>query len=341
MTDQSALVPINPQQIATIPLEHAIAQTVDRWLESQNCEDSADTKPQNRLLSDLIRELPLARGSIYQLIKELGIDTIMAPDPNNRGRVAWLTPDDCERLRDVAQKVANKEIKIADASIIADANSNLQPAKARNRAGAQLAIQAPPELLERLRAAATAQRRTATAVVVEAIEAALSGERPEAAPADAELLERLCAVEAALARWEQPANLAAQSDDPIAEPGSGTTSKRQGWKAATFYLRPETLAQLRRVVMERKLEGATGDLSDAVEEALQAWLNILESPTDVALHGIDKPSEIDMNERKIRFSVDLPVTIHGKLWDIANQKQCKMTDVTRSVLFDWTRRNVI
>jgi hypothetical protein len=49
-------------------------------------------------------------------------------------------------------------------------------------------------------------------------------------------------------------------------------SKRQGWKAATFYVRPEPLAQLRRVVGLRKLEGATGDLSDAVEEALQAWL---------------------------------------------------------------------
>jgi len=49
-------------------------------------------------------------------------------------------------------------------------------------------------------------------------------------------------------------------------------SKRQGWKAATFYVRPETLAQLRRVVGLRKLEGEKGDLSDAVEEALQAWL---------------------------------------------------------------------
>ncbi len=52
----------------------------------------------------------------------------------------------------------------------------------------------------------------------------------------------------------------------------GGTSKRQGWKAATFYVRPETLAQLRRVVGLRKLEGGQGDLSDAVEEALQAWL---------------------------------------------------------------------
>jgi predicted transcriptional regulator len=45
----------------------------------------------------------------------------------------------------------------------------------RNRAGAQLAINAPPALLERLRAAAAARRQTVTAVVVEAIEAALSG----------------------------------------------------------------------------------------------------------------------------------------------------------------------
>lgn len=51
------------------------------------------------------------------------------------------------------------------------------------------------------------------------------------------------------------------------------TSKRQGWKAATFYLKPETLAQLRRVVLEWKLEGLTGDFSDAVEEALEAWLS--------------------------------------------------------------------
>lgn len=50
-------------------------------------------------------------------------------------------------------------------------------------------------------------------------------------------------------------------------------SKRSGWKAATFYLQPETLAQLRRVVGLRKLEGQEGDLSDAVEEALQAWLS--------------------------------------------------------------------
>ena len=55
-------------------------------------------------------------------------------------------------------------------------------------------------------------------------------------------------------------------------------SKRQGWKAETFYVKPETLAQLRRVVGLRKLEGQGGDLSDAVEEALQNWLSSQEQP---------------------------------------------------------------
>jgi hypothetical protein len=78
----------------------------------------------------------------------------------------------------------------------------------RNRAGAQLAINAPAELLERLRAAAVAQRRTVTAVVVEAIEAALSGGLPAAAApaAGAQLLERVAALEAAVAQLQRPAS---------------------------------------------------------------------------------------------------------------------------------------
>lgn len=67
---------------------------------------------------------------------------------------------------------------------------------------------------------------------------------------------------------EETAKAQAKTDSKAGRP----RSKRQGWKAATFYLKPETLAQLRRVVGLRKLEGEKGDLSDAVEEALQAWL---------------------------------------------------------------------
>jgi hypothetical protein len=78
----------------------------------------------------------------------------------------------------------------------------------RNRAGAQLAINAPPELLERLRAAAAARRQTVTAVVLEAIEAALSGGlQAAAAPAaGALLLERVAALEAAVAQLQRPAS---------------------------------------------------------------------------------------------------------------------------------------
>jgi hypothetical protein len=76
----------------------------------------------------------------------------------------------------------------------------------RHRAGSQLAIQAPPELLERLRAAAAAQRRTVTALVIEAIEAALSGSPPAAAPVPAQLLARVAALEVAVAQLQQPAS---------------------------------------------------------------------------------------------------------------------------------------
>ena len=71
---------------------------------------------------------------------------------------------------------------------------------------------------------------------------------------------------------EQVTESATEAPAPKTERKARPTSKRQGWKAATFYVQPETLARLRRVVGLRKLEGATGDLSDAVDEALQAWL---------------------------------------------------------------------
>ena len=51
-------------------------------------------------------------------------------------------------------------------------------------------------------------------------------------------------------------------------------SKRSSWKACTFYLPAETKARLERVLLQRKLVGAGGaaDQSEAINEALQAWL---------------------------------------------------------------------
>ena len=51
-------------------------------------------------------------------------------------------------------------------------------------------------------------------------------------------------------------------------------SKRSTWKACTFYLPAETKARLERVLLQRKLAEAGGaaDQSEAIDEALQAWL---------------------------------------------------------------------
>jgi hypothetical protein len=92
------------------------------------------------------------------------------------------------------------------------------------RVRAQLAIQAPPELLERLRAAAAAQRRTVTGLVIEWIEAGLSGALPAAGAgpaAGAELLERVEALEVGLADLQRRAaspervNRAPRSAEPV------------------------------------------------------------------------------------------------------------------------------
>lgn len=93
------------------------------------------------------------------------------------------------------------------------------------RVRAQLAIQAPPELLQRLRAAAAAQNRSITGLVIEWIEAGLSGALPAAgaAPAAAELLERVAALEAGLAELRAaarvtPAPRSAERVEPLRVP---------------------------------------------------------------------------------------------------------------------------
>jgi|LakMenEpi03Aug12_release.lakeMendotaPanAssembly.Ray.scaffolds.fasta_scaffold30449_8 hypothetical protein len=68
------------------------------------------------------------------------------------------------------------------------------------RVRSQLAIQAPPELLERLRAAAAARGQTVTRLLLSWIEAGLAGDLPApGAGGGAELLERVAALEATTA----------------------------------------------------------------------------------------------------------------------------------------------
>lgn len=78
-------------------------------------------------------------------------------------------------------------------------------------------------------------------------------------------------------------------DTAVEQPASAPTrrtrqpvsaSKRSSWKACTFYLPPETKARLERVLLQRKLAGVDGaaDQSEAINEALQAWLAKAEKP---------------------------------------------------------------
>ena len=71
-----------------------------------------------------------------------------------------------------------------------------------------------------------------------------------------------------------PAAPARRTRQPVA------ASKRSSWKACTFYLPPETKARLERVLLQRKLAGSGGaaDQSEAIDEALQAWLAKAEKP---------------------------------------------------------------
>jgi hypothetical protein len=75
--------------------------------------------------------------------------------------------------------------------------------------------------------------------------------------------------EAKQAAIEQPAPAAPAKAKPA------TTSKRSTWKVCTFYLPAETKARLKRVLFDRQETGAGGaaDQSEAINEALLAWLD--------------------------------------------------------------------
>lgn len=65
-------------------------------------------------LAELTEALPVSRGSVFELVKALGIVTAKGPGPDGRGRVAWVSGADAERLNDAAQRVARGEVRIAD-----------------------------------------------------------------------------------------------------------------------------------------------------------------------------------------------------------------------------------
>ena len=79
----------------------------------------------------------------------------------------------------------------------------------------QLAIQVPDDLPERVRAAAAAQKRTATSLLLEWIEAGLAGAPAAGAPAG-DLLARIEALEVAVAALPRPAPAPPRVDAPPA-----------------------------------------------------------------------------------------------------------------------------
>ena len=114
--------------------------------------DSADLQPEGSRLAALIEMLPLSRGSVFELIKALGIATSKGPGPNGRGRVAWLSDRDVARLSEAAFRVHRGETRIAD---LAQGLATQQtPSTAITTASADSADSADPSpFLARLEAA--------------------------------------------------------------------------------------------------------------------------------------------------------------------------------------------
>jgi len=65
-------------------------------------------------LADLTESLPVSRGSVFELVKALGITTTKGPGPDGRGRVAWVSSSEAARLREAAQWVKDGKTRIAD-----------------------------------------------------------------------------------------------------------------------------------------------------------------------------------------------------------------------------------
>jgi hypothetical protein len=80
---------------------------------SADASDTADAMPSGVRLADFIARSPLSRGSIFELVKALGITTTKGPGPDGKGRVAWLSDADAHQLFDAAQRVHRGEVRIA------------------------------------------------------------------------------------------------------------------------------------------------------------------------------------------------------------------------------------
>jgi hypothetical protein len=81
---------------------------------SSDSPDTAAAAVDGIRLAELVEQLPLSRSSVFELIKVMGITTQNGPGPGGRGRVAWVSGADSDRLTDAAARVKSKEVRIAD-----------------------------------------------------------------------------------------------------------------------------------------------------------------------------------------------------------------------------------
>lgn len=78
--------------------------------------ESADAVLDGIRLAELAEELPVGRSSVFELLKRLAIVTGKGPDADGRGRVAWVSNEQADRLRAAAHAVHTGARKIADFS---------------------------------------------------------------------------------------------------------------------------------------------------------------------------------------------------------------------------------
>lgn len=104
--------------------------------------------------------LPLSRASVFEVVKVLGIVTSKGPGPGGRGRVAWVSSADAERISGACLRVHHGQARIADLGQGLQrrpTQATLQRAPGAASAGSGDAGDAAP-LLARLEAAERAMR---------------------------------------------------------------------------------------------------------------------------------------------------------------------------------------
>ena len=85
-------------------------------MQSPDSADPADAVADGIRLAELIDQLPLSRGSVFEVVKALGIVTLKGPGPGGKGRVAWVSAADADRLAEAAALVSSGQVRIADLS---------------------------------------------------------------------------------------------------------------------------------------------------------------------------------------------------------------------------------